>query len=79
MKAEYTNVFKFAVNKDSAEVYIVFEQEVPELSRAPDKPSVVTFSETTVTEVSALTMSLSVAKNLAESLKTMIEDLEKGE
>ena len=79
MKAEYTNLFKFSVNKDSEEAHVVFEQAVPVLLRDQENTHVVKVSETAITEVSALTMSFSFAKNLAESLREAIEAAEKGE
>ena len=68
LKAEYVNLFKFMINADEGQMYIVFEEARPIMSRDQSDIGIVSQTGIALEEKSALIMSVVTAKQLADEL-----------
>ena len=73
MKAEFVNRFKYVCNKEARIIHMVFEQDVPILSRNP-KTGEVTYDGHEPIEVVALQFNYNFAADLVKELLKVTEE-----
>ena len=76
MKAEYTNLFKFAITPETNEAHFVFEQSFQGVRRDSDDPEKLTLEDAEIVTVSSLVMNISCVKTLVSELTNALQSLE---